>query len=184
LFILIIYIAAHYSIVSINPVSFLLPGFISALVAGVVMEILLRGILFRITEQYLGTTIATIIISLLFVIMHSRADNATILSVTATTVQAGILLSSVYVFSRSLWFPIFLHFAWDFAEPAIFGGINPGISVGETLFTSNITGPELLTGGQNGPGNSIQAAGFCLFVSILFLLLAKKKGNIIKPFWK
>ena len=80
--------------------------------------------------------------------------------------------------------PVFLHFAWDFAEPGIYGGINPGITIEKSLFTSNFTGPELLTGGQFGPGNSIQAAMFCLIAGLIFLWLAKRKNNFIKPDWK
>ncbi len=184
LVILILYWANNYSVLKINPASYLLPGFISALVAGFVMEIILRGILFRITEEYLGTLIAFILLALLFTIVHSQSDHATILSVVTTTLQAGVLLSALYVFSRSLWLPIFFHFAWDFAEPAIFGGINPGISVGESLFTSQVTGPEVLTGGLDGPGNSLPAAIICLLLSVLFLWLAKKKNNFIKPWWR
>ena len=128
LVILVIYMAGDYSIIKINPVSFLIPGFTAALIAGFVAEILIRGIIFRLTEEKLGTVIALIISALLFAVMHSGAKGATLLSVLSTTIQAGILPGAVYVFTRSLWLPIFLHFAWDFAEPGIYGGINPGIT--------------------------------------------------------
>ena len=182
--ILVIYLAGDYSIIKINPVSFLIPGFTAALIAGFVAEILIRGIIFRLTEKKLGTIIALIISSLLFAVMHSGVKGATLLSVLSTTIQAGILPGAVYVFTRSLWLPIFLHFAWDLAEPGIYGGINPGITLEKSLFTSKITGSELLTGGQFGPGSSIQAAIFCLIAAILFLWLAKRKNNFIKPYWK
>ena len=42
----------------------------------------------------------------------------------------GIFLAAV------LWLPIFLHFAWDFAEPGVFGAINPGITIDQSLLTS------------------------------------------------
>jgi len=80
--------------------------------------------------------------------------------------------------------PIFLHFAWDFAEPGIFGGINPSISIDKSLFTSKISGASILTGGQMGPQNSIQSLLFCLIAAIIFLWLAKQKNHFIKPFWK
>lgn len=184
LVILLLYWTHNYSITKTNPLSFLIPGLISALVAGFVMEIILRGILFRVVEEYLGTSIAIMFLALLFLIVHTSGEHATTLSVLATTIQAGIFLSSLYIFSKSLWLPIFFHFAWDFAEPSIFGGINPGISVEESLFTSKITGPEIFTGGLNGPGNSIQAATLCLVLSIIFLRMGKRKGNFIKPYWR
>jgi uncharacterized protein len=182
--ILVIYFAGGYFIVHVNPVSFIFPGFIMAMVAGFVAEILIIGVLFRLAEEKLGTVIALIIAGLLFVIMHSGAKGATILSVASTATQAGVLLPALYVFSRSLWLPIFFHFAWDFAEPGIFGGINPGIGICQSLFKSRIMGSELLTGGQFGPGNSIQATLFCLMAALLLLWLAKKKNNFIKPFWR
>src|SRR6266496_1731741 len=184
LVILVIYLAHGYSIIRVNPVSFLVPAFTSALTAGFVAEILIRGIIFRLTEEKLGTLIALIISASIFGLLHAGNKEATFLSVLSTTIQAGILLSAVYVFSRSLWLPIFLHFAWDFAEPGIYGGVNPGISIEKNLFTSKITGSELLTGGQFGPGNSIQAAIFCLITGLLFLWSAKRKNNFIKPYWK
>jgi uncharacterized protein len=184
LMILVIYLAGGYSILLTNPVSFLLPGFITSLTAGFVAEILIRGIIFRLTEEKFGTIVALIISASLFAVIHSGHKEATLLSVLSTTIQAGILLSAVYVFSRSLWFSIFLHFAWDFAEPGIYGGINPGISIDKSLFTSKITGAELLTGGQFGPGNSIQAAIFCLIAGLFFLWMAKRRNNFIKPYWK
>jgi uncharacterized protein len=184
LIILVIYLAGGYSILYANPVSFFLPAFIFALTAGFVAEILIRGIIFRLTEEKLGTLIALIISALLFAIVHSGNKEATFLSVLSTTIQAGILLSSLYVFTRSLWPSIFFHFAWDFAEPGIYGGINPGIAIKESLFTSKITGTELLTGGQFGPGNSIQSIIFCLTAGALILWLTKRRNNFIKPYWK
>jgi len=184
LVIVVLYLAGGYFIIQVNPLSFLIPGFTAAIIAGFVAEIMIRGIIFRLTEEKLGTVIALIISVLLFAVMHSGVQGATLLAVLATSIQAGILSSAVYVFSRSLWFPVFLHFAWDFAEPGIYGGVNPGITIEKSLFTSKITGSTLLTGGQFGPGNSLQAGLFCLITGVLFLWLAKRKNNFINPSWK
>jgi uncharacterized protein len=184
LFILIIYIFGKYSITHINPVSFLMPSFAAAVTAGFVAEILIVGIFFRLTEEKLGTLITLLISVVLFVIMHVNAKGATTLSVLSTAMQAGVLLPAVYIFSRNLWIPIFLHFAWDFSEPGIFGGINPSISIDKSLFTSKISGESFLTGGQMGPQNSVQSLILCSIAAFLFLWLAKRKNNFIQPFWK
>ncbi|MEO8764674.1 MAG: CPBP family intramembrane glutamic endopeptidase [Ginsengibacter sp.] len=183
LIILVLYVAGGYSIASVNPVSFLIPGFIAAITAGFVAEIMLRGILFRLTEEKLGTLVAVLFTAVFFAVIHAGVKGATVISVLSTSFQAGVLYSAVYVYTRSLWFPVFLHFAWDFAEPAIYGGINAGITLREALFTSRIEGPQLLTGGQFGPGNSIQSSIFCLVSGLVFLWLAKRKKKFIKPFW-
>jgi membrane protease YdiL (CAAX protease family) len=180
----VIYMAGGYAVVQVNPLSFLWPGFINAATAGFVAEILLVGVVFRMLEEMAGTILTLLLFMLLFAVMHAGASGASVWSVTATAVQAGLLLPLMYVYTRRLWLSIFFHFAWDFAEPGIYGGINPGIGVDKSLFTSNITGPGLLTGGLQGPGNSIQAAVFCLLAAILFLWLAWRKNNFIQPLWR
>ncbi|QEC67416.1 CPBP family intramembrane metalloprotease [Panacibacter ginsenosidivorans] len=184
LFILVIYFAGGYKIIRVNPFSFLFPSFLTALAAGFVAEILIRGIFFRLAEEKLGTINTLLITTILFAVIHSGSNHATFLSVCATSMQAGVLLSAAFIFSRNLWVPIFLHFAWDFAEPGIFGAINPGNSIEQSLFTNEITGPVFITGGQTGPQNSIQSLLLCAAVSLLFLWLAKRKNNILLPAWK
>src|SRR5579863_9122429 len=55
LFILVIYFSGNYAIIDLNPFSFVLQGFIYALTAGFVAEILILGVGFRIMEEKLGT---------------------------------------------------------------------------------------------------------------------------------
>ena len=184
LFILVIRIIGSYSIVRMNPVSFLILPFTTAITAGFVSEILIRGIFFRLIEQKLGTVIALFILTLLFGLLHINVTGATPISIASTALQAGFLLSAGYVLFRSLWFTIFLHFAWDFAEPGIFGAINPGNTVNQSLLTSKITGSMYLTGGQMGPQNSVQAIIFCSITGFLFLWLARQKKRLIAPYWR
>ena len=142
------------------------------------------GVIFRLTEERAGTTIALIILTLLFAFMHINVKDANIVSVLSTAIQAGLLLSAAYVFTRSLWFVIFFHFAWDLTEPGIYGGINPGNSVESSLLTSKISGPDLLTGGILGPQNSIQSLICCSTVALIVLGKAKQKDHFMQPFWK
>jgi membrane protease YdiL (CAAX protease family) len=184
LFILIIYLVGTFLVVNVNPVSILLGPFAFALTAGFVAEIILIGIVFRLLEEQTGTVIALIIFVILFAVLHVNAKGATFVSVGATAMQAGFMLPAAYVFRRSLWLPIFLHFGWDFAEPGIFGGINPSSSLTQGLLTSKIAGNSLFTGGETGPQNSLSSLLLCLLLGIIFLLLAKRKNNLIKPHWR
>lgn len=184
LIVLILYLAGGYVILRINPASFMVPSFTVALTAGFVAEIIIRGILFRLIESRLGTVITICIMILLFLLLHIGGKGPTMLSALAISMQAGFLLSAVYVMTRNLWFPIFLHFAWDFAEPGIFGAINPGNSIEKSLFTSQVSGPDILTGGSQGPVNSIQSLLLCLLAGFFFLWLARRRKNFIFPYWK
>jgi uncharacterized protein len=179
--ILVIYIADTYSVVHINPISTLISPLAFALTAGFVAEIIMIGIVFRLLEKQTGTVIALFIFVLLFAVLHVNTKGATFVSVGATAMQAGFMLPAAYVFSRSLWLPIFLHFGWDFAEPGIFGGINPSSSLTQGLFTSKIAGNSLLTGGETGPQDSLTSLLLCLLLGIIFLVLARQKNNLIRP---
>jgi membrane protease YdiL (CAAX protease family) len=121
---------------------------------------------------------------LLFMVMHLGSDGSGILSDLAVTMQAGFLLSAAFVMTRNLWFPVFLHFAWDFAEPGIFGAINPGNSIEKSLLTCQVSGPDILTGGSMGPVNSIQSLILCVLTGLFFLWLGKRRNHLILPYWK
>ena len=182
--VLCIYWRDGYHVVSVNTFLFMLPAIEQALVAGFIAELIFIGIIFRIAEEWLGTWIALTMLTLLFVIAHLNVRGASFLMVATTAVQSGILLSSAFVLSRSLWIPIFLHFGWDLSEPGIWGGVNPGINISNKLFNSHISGPDWLTGGIFGPGNSLTTLILSLVFAFLFLWIAKKKRRFLKPTWK
>ncbi|MFI5186086.1 MAG: CPBP family intramembrane glutamic endopeptidase [Chitinophagales bacterium] len=184
LLVLIIYLVGTFLVLNVNPVSLLISPFAFALTAGFVAEIIMIGIVFRLLEEQTGTITALFIFIVLFAVLHINAKGASVVSVGATAMQAGFMLPAAYVFSRSLWLPVFLHFGWDFAEPGIFGGINPSTSITQGLLTSKISGNPLLTGGETGPQDSLPSLLLCLLLGIIFLLLAKRKNNVIKPRWR
>lgn len=184
LFILIIYLAETFLVVHINAISVLISPFAFALTAGFVAEIIFIGIIFRLLEQQTGTLIALFGFITLFAVLHINVKGATVISIGATAMQAGLMLPAAYVYSRNLWLPIFLHFGWDFAEPGIFGGINPSSSLTEGLLTSKIAGSSLLTGVDTGPQGSLSSLLLCFITGLIFLLLAKRKKYFIKPYWR
>jgi membrane protease YdiL (CAAX protease family) len=180
-FIFVIFIAGDYTIIQVNPFSYMIPAFTMALTAGFVAEIIIIGIVFRLIEQQFGTAVSLAIMIVLFIIAHSGVKDGNLVAVLSTSIVAGLLLPASYVYTRNLLLPIFLHFAWDFTEPGIYGAINPSISITKSLFDSKISGPRLITGGPLGPQNSIQALIICLVLGFIFLRLAKRKNNLI-PF--
>ena len=182
--IFVIYLKGGYSIISINPILFIVPPMTVAFSSAIVEEILLRGIVFRITEEKLGSYLALIISAILFGAMHLANPNSSLIAGIGLAIQAGLLLAAAYIYSRNLWFPIAIHFAWNFTQSAIFGANVSGNTISKTLITSKIEGAEWFTGGQFGPEGSIQATLFCLVATIVLLALSHKEGKIIKPYWK
>jgi CAAX protease family protein len=179
IFILVMYVTGNYAVLSTNSFSVLIQPFTFSFTAGFVAEIIIIGIVYRLLEKQIGTKNALIVFVILFAFLHINAKGATVLSVGTTALQAGLLIPATFVFTRSLWFPIFLHFAWDFAEPGIFGGINPSGNITHGLLNAKFGNSLLLTGGTGGPQNSIQAFILCLITGLLVLWLAKKRNNLV-----
>jgi len=152
------------------------------LVAAFAEEILIRGIIFRITEASLGTWLATVISALLFGLLHLLNPNATWIAALCIAVEAGILLAAAYITTRRLWLPIGVHFAWNFAQGGIFGVAVSGAPV-KGILKSSLTGPELFSGGDFGAEASIFAVIICTSMAIFLMVLAVRNGHIIQPFW-
>lgn len=182
--IFIIYLKGGYFVISINPILFIIPPLVMGFTSAIFEEILFRGIIFRITEEKLGSYIALIISALIFGALHLANPNSSLSAGIGLAIQAGLLLAAAYIYSRNLWFPIAIHFSWNFTQSAIFGANVSGNAISKTLVTSKIEGAEWFTGGQFGPEGSIQATIFCLIATIILLILSHKEGKIIKPYWK
>lgn len=181
--VLVMYLNGNYSITTVNPVSFILIPFALMFTVAIIEEILVRGIIFRIMEEKLGSYISLTISSVLFGVFHLANPNGTLISGICIT-TAGFLMGAVFIYSRSLWMPIALHFAWNFAQSGIFGAITSGNEKTNSLIEAKIQGPEFVTGGAFGPEGSIQAIVFLVLTTILVLVLSHKGNKIIKPYWK
>lgn len=155
-----------------------------AFTSAIFEEILTRGIIFRIIEEKLGSYLALLISALIFGAMHLGNPNSSLTVAIGLAIQAGLLLGAAYIYSRNLWFPIAIHFAWNFTQSGIFGAIVSGITLDKSLITTKIQGAEWFTGGQFGPEGSIQATIFCSIATILLLILSHKQNKIINPYWK
>ncbi len=154
---------------------------VGAFVSAFAQELIFRGVIYRISEEWLGTWWAVLISALLFGLIHLTSSNATIFSTVAVTLQAGVLLAAVYALTHRLWMAIGLHMAWDFANDGVYGvGIagQSGHSI-QGLLRANLNGPELLTGGAFGVEASVITVVAVLIAGILILWLAYRKGQFI-----
>ena len=176
LVILVIYLLGGYTIVSINPVNYILPGLLIAFSSGIIEEVLFRGIIFRIINEKWGSIIALAISAILFGVVHLMNKNSSLYSAVAIAIEAGILLGACYLYSGNLWLPIGLHFGWNFAEADLYGGVLSGNIINKTLITAKFTGSQYLTGGDFGPENSLPSIIICTAAGVLFLWLAQRKN--------
>jgi uncharacterized protein len=181
--IFVIYLSGSYHIVAVNSISNLIPALTMAISSAILEEILFRGILFRIIEEKLGSYIALLISALVFGLLHLLNPNSSLIVALGLSIQAGLLLGVLYMYSRNLWLPIGIHFAWNFTLGGVWGASVSGVPLEKSLITSTIQGNKWVTGGQFGPEGSIQATIFCLIVTTLFFFLCYKQNKIQKPFW-
>lgn len=161
---------------SVNDVYFsdIFRCFFFYLLVSVGEEVMFRGILHRMISERFGLTIALIVSSLLFGFAHISNDNATVMAAVAIAIEAGLLLSAAYEFSRNLWLPIGIHWAWNFTQGNIYGFNVSGNYDEVSVFCSEISGPDIITGGEFGPEASVITAIFGLGLSALLLYIKKK----------
>jgi uncharacterized protein len=81
-----------YRIDGFNVWYFLLPALPMALSSAVFQELLRRGLLFRILEEYLGSWIALVVASPIFGLRHLSHPEGTLLGALFITVEAGCCL--------------------------------------------------------------------------------------------
>ena len=179
---LVIVLNGGFEIVSVNPISNVIIPFTIAFTVAVFEEILIRGIIFRIIEEQLGSYISLLISAIIFGALHLLNPNSTLISGVCVGIEAGLLLGAAYIYTRNLWFPIAIHFAWNFMQSGIFGAITSGNEKTSSLLTTKLTGNSFITGGEFGPEGTIQALIFCVLASIVLLQLSKHK--LIHPYWK
>jgi uncharacterized protein len=155
------------------------PGFV---LFGVLEEVVMRGVLFRIVEQYLGSWIALAISAAIFGALHLLNPGATLLNAAAISVEGGVLFAAAYMLARHLWLSIGIHIAWNFSQGGIFSvAVSGGESKG--LLQAKMVGPDWLTGGSFGAEASVVAWVICAAAGIALLVLAVKKGRVVPPIW-
>jgi membrane protease YdiL (CAAX protease family) len=178
----VIYLNKEFAVISVNSIAYLLPS-LGMVTAAIFEEVLFRGILFRITEEKLGSYIALIISAFIFGALHLLNPNSTLISGLAIAIEAGLLLGAAFIYARNLWFPIAIHFAWNFTQSGIYGASTSGGIVTKSLLTSKIAGPVIFSGGQFGPEASVQAVLFCSVATVILMVLNHRQNKIIKPYW-
>ncbi|MFF4235855.1 CPBP family intramembrane glutamic endopeptidase [Actinomadura geliboluensis] len=154
-----------------------LVGFMAA--AAVTEELLFRGVLFRIVEKRIGTWWSLALTGLVFGLMHLGNENATFWGAIAIAIEAGGMLGAAYAATRSLWLPIGLHFAWNFAGAGIFGTAVSGKDAPEGLLDGVTSGPTLISGGEFGPEASLYSVVFGALLTVFFMRLAHRRGNLV-----
>lgn len=172
-----------YSVKGVNGASVVVPALMTALMAGITEELLIRAVAFRILEEWLGSWLALGISAALFGLLHLANPQATIASSAAIALEAGVMLAAAYMVTRRVWLAIGIHFAWNFAQSGIFGVTTSGVEITGYL-EGDLRGSPILSGGTFGAEASIVAVAVCLAAGLCLLRVAQQRGHIRRPSWR
>lgn len=136
-------------------------------------EVFVRGYILPNFMDSMNRYLALVLSSLIFTALHLMNPNVSFLGVT-NIFLAGILLGIGYIFTKNLWFPLALHFSWNFFQGPIFGFEVSGTK-SDTLISQTIRGNEILTGGKFGFEGSLLASILCTACIVLFWFIYKKQ---------
>ena len=171
-----------YQVTGNNGWQFMLATVPACVLSGVLEEVVMRGVIFRILEQWLGSWIALGISAVIFGLLHLLNPGATVLNAAAISIEAGVLLAAAYMLTRRLWLCIGIHIAWNFMQGGVFSvAVSGGSSTG--LLQAKMVGPDWLTGGSFGVEASVLALVVCAAAGVALLRIAAKKDRIVPSRW-
>jgi len=150
----------------------------TAILVGLVEEMLMRGIVFAAIEQSFGSVFGLAGSAILFGLGHLPSEGATVMGI-VNSIAAGVTLAAAYMVTRRLWLPIGIHIAWNFTIGQIFSAVVSGHGTEPGLLRGRLSGPDWLTGGQFGVEASVVSLLMDLVASTLLLRLAVKRGNLV-----
>src|SRR5260370_910510 len=114
--------------------------------------------------------------ALVFGFAHARNPGASIVSSLAIAVEAGGLLAAAFILTRNLWFPIGMHWAWNFFQGPIFGVPVSGMRM-PSLLDAYLEGPRAWTGGAFGLEAGLPAGVFASALGLTMLGQERAEGR-------
>lgn len=138
--------------------------------AALAEEALFRGYPLQTLTRANLAWLAIFLTSVPFAAVHLRNPNVAAGFTFINTALAGVWLAVAYLRTRSLWFPMGVHWAWNWALGALFGLPVSGINdlAPHPLLRGTDLGPAWLTGGSYGIEGGV-ACTITLVVSTLFI---------------
>jgi membrane protease YdiL (CAAX protease family) len=177
---------AYFTLVSLNEITFdsyrihtkgIIYSIIFFILISLIEEILCRG---YILSQLLETSnkyIALIVSSSIFTALHSFNPNMGTIPV-LNLFLAGILLGITYIYTKNLWFPIALHFSWNFFQGPIFGFEVSGQEFYSIIQQTRIE-DNLLNGGNFGFEGSLLATFLMLIAIFMIDQYYRRKSRLL-----
>lgn len=137
--------------------------------------LMLSGLMMFTKNKYVSVLVSAVI----FGMAHAGNPHATVISIISNSV-GGVMYAIAYLETGNLFFPIALHFSWNFFQGPIFGfpvsGLNFLGMVSQSITSKNNT----LMGGMYGPEGGIIGIGFrilCIVLTFVYVYLVIRKSK-------
>jgi len=177
--VLVLYALGYYHLLSYAGVDGIWAAILILISAGVLEELVFRGLLFSILERQFDTITALLVQSVIFAAVHmSNAGFGGLIDMFAG-VLIGAFWTLLYVLWRNIWSVGLHHAAWN--STIVVTGL-PLSGLGEfqpaAPFRSVFEGPVLMTGGAAGPEGSVVTLAFAAVATSVVLWLAWRRRAI------
>ena len=130
-------------------------------------ELMLRGYIFAVLREAVGSRWTLISTSVVFGLLHLPNPGADAQSI-VIVMFAGFFLGSIFLATRSLYAATAAHFVWNWFMAAALHTPVSGLPVGAPDYRVIDSGPDWLTGGSWGPEGGF-AAVVGMFVILVYL---------------
>ena len=140
------------------------------IVAALAEEALFRGYPLQTLTRAKLAGLGVLLTSVPFAAVHLKNPNVAAGFTFINTALAGVWFAVAYLRTRSLWFPLGIHWAWNWALGSLFGLPVSGITdlAPHPLMHGTDLGPAWLTGGSYGIEGGL-ACTITLVVSTIFI---------------
>ncbi len=135
-------------------------------------EFIMRGYVLKNLLQSFSNEIALLLSSVLFVLIHIFNPNLSWVAL-VNLFLAGIVLGLIYIITDSIWYPILVHFWWNFIQTHL--GFKISGQDTYSLMQITIDTDNIINGGKFGIEGSILCIILSLIVSIFLYFVVRKK---------
>ncbi|MFZ6012115.1 MAG: type II CAAX prenyl endopeptidase Rce1 family protein [Bacteroidota bacterium] len=175
----ILYLLGNYQFIGISFAGYNAKVLVILLLAALIEDLLHRGLILRILEQWLGTYLA-LALAVSIEMQHFANPNIEFsFTELLLFVLWGFTLGLMYVYTKRIWLPFAFHIGWNFAQP-FYGSNLTGLDDMGKIIDARFVGSESITGGAVGIEGSVFTILILFTLSATFLYLSIKGGKIVK----
>jgi membrane protease YdiL (CAAX protease family) len=167
--------AGVVSIVGFTVSRELLAPVVTQVCTAICLDLVMRGLFFRLAERLLGSWMALLASFAFFgggVLLSEMPTHWAL----AAGFQSGLLFAAVYMVTRRLWAVIGLHAAIGVAQVNLYGA--------NGFVVSRLAGPDWMTGGAGGADASLPGLAITALLIAALLATAIRRGRIVRPIWR